>query len=586
MIRIELSVAGCLLALYALFLVAMFVVLRSRASRRRKAGVGARIFTPQIRDALVDYLSGSNDQTKIREFAKYHRNEFVDALLEFHGTVGGSARDRLCDLALELALVHDWCQDACFQGPAGSPSGVHPSFFRVRLRAVPPNRRRSVEASAQGRRSRSPAPAARALVQSGGIEELGQVFRLAVSQSLLTRVLLSEDLRSHAIQLCERVIPEMLAADNPKQTVAALQILIAWERALPLPDLNKLLESHNRDVRLEALRLAKLVPLTPETRATPAAFPARGRRRGEYCRGAYRRPAEAAGSPAFAGPLSAHGDLGIGRYRRFRIGGNAAQRLADAAANRRRRRFRRPHRRRGFRPRAKKGGRLTALRRFRSRATDGHRLVRHRNRRVSQPPEGLFRFAAHRPGGHPQLHRRAPQIPPGAAVSTIAIPPDASPESIRFARRLLELHFGRNEVVVVLDGPSEIGMAVWHEEFHLCPSRAPVWRKPAHRARARRLRIERPHSHRGDREGQGRSGGCLECRGQCLQLSRHRLSRPGERLPARHSSAPDSAHAGIDRRDIAVCSGVPAPPGPGLTARFGSSGIVARLDDARSRLLG
>src|SRR5271169_1192679 len=41
------------------------------------------------------------------------------------------------------------------------------------------------------------------------------------------------------------------------------------------------------------------------------------------------------------------------------------------------------------------------------------------------------------------------------AVTTIAVPPDASPESRRFARRLLDLEFGRNEVVIVLDGPSE-----------------------------------------------------------------------------------------------------------------------------------
>ena len=272
MIRIELSVAGCLLALYALFLVAMFVVLRSRASRRRRAGVDARTFTPQIRDALVDYLSGSNDQTKIREFAKYRRKEFVDALLEFHGTVGGSARDRLCDLALELALVHDWCQDACSKDqPVRRQAYTRLSF----VCAYEPCRRIAGDLLKQALKDADPEvrlPAARALVQSGGIEDLGQVFRLAVSQSLLTRVLLSEDLRSHAIQLCERVIPEILAADDPKQTVAALQILIAWERALPLPDLNKLLQSGNRDVRLEAMRLAKLVPLTPETRATLLRF--------------------------------------------------------------------------------------------------------------------------------------------------------------------------------------------------------------------------------------------------------------------------------------------------------------------------
>jgi len=115
-------------------------------------------------------------------------------------------------------------------------------------------------------------PAARALVQSGSIDELGHVFRLAVSQSLLIRILLAEDLRRHATELCAQAIPQVLAGDNPKQTVAALQILIAWERALPLPDLHKLLESDNREVRLEALRLAKLVPLSAENRSALLRF--------------------------------------------------------------------------------------------------------------------------------------------------------------------------------------------------------------------------------------------------------------------------------------------------------------------------
>ena len=62
---------------------------------------------------------------------------------------------------------------------------------------------------------------------------------------------------------------------------------------------------------------------------------------------------------------------------------------------------------------------------------------------------------------------KSPLVPP---VSTIAVPPDASSESVKFARRLLELHFGRNEVVIVLDGPSESELAVWSDEFRLCNS--------------------------------------------------------------------------------------------------------------------
>jgi glycosyltransferase involved in cell wall biosynthesis len=56
------------------------------------------------------------------------------------------------------------------------------------------------------------------------------------------------------------------------------------------------------------------------------------------------------------------------------------------------------------------------------------------------------------------------------AVSVIAVPPDASADSLDFIRRLLNLHYGQHEVLVVLNDPSEAELAVWKEEFRLKPS--------------------------------------------------------------------------------------------------------------------
>ena len=57
------------------------------------------------------------------------------------------------------------------------------------------------------------------------------------------------------------------------------------------------------------------------------------------------------------------------------------------------------------------------------------------------------------------------------AVSVIAVPPDAAADSLLFVRRLLNLHYGQHEVLVVLNDPSEAELAVWKEEFRLKPSR-------------------------------------------------------------------------------------------------------------------
>ena len=59
---------------------------------------------------------------------------------------------------------------------------------------------------------------------------------------------------------------------------------------------------------------------------------------------------------------------------------------------------------------------------------------------------------------------KSPIVP---GVSVVFAAPDASPESRARVRRLLDLHFGRPEIVVVLDGPTEAELDRWVREFHL-----------------------------------------------------------------------------------------------------------------------
>jgi hypothetical protein len=59
---------------------------------------------------------------------------------------------------------------------------------------------------------------------------------------------------------------------------------------------------------------------------------------------------------------------------------------------------------------------------------------------------------------------KSPIVP---GVSMVYAAPDASPESRARVRRLLDLHFGRPEIVVVLDGETEEELGRWAQEFHL-----------------------------------------------------------------------------------------------------------------------
>jgi cellulose synthase/poly-beta-1,6-N-acetylglucosamine synthase-like glycosyltransferase len=88
--------------------------------------------------------------------------------------------------------------------------------------------------------------------------------------------------------------------------------------------------------------------------------------------------------------------------------------------------------------------------------------------------QGCFALRRRARAGSPAYTAAVLKSALAPAVTTIAVPPDASPESRRFARRLLDLEFGRNEVVVVLDGPSEVEMETWRSEFKLYLSARPV----------------------------------------------------------------------------------------------------------------
>ena len=59
---------------------------------------------------------------------------------------------------------------------------------------------------------------------------------------------------------------------------------------------------------------------------------------------------------------------------------------------------------------------------------------------------------------------KSPIVP---GVSVVFVAPNASPESRARVRRLLDLHFGRPEIVVVLDGPAPLDLDRWVQEFHL-----------------------------------------------------------------------------------------------------------------------
>ena len=73
---------------------------------------------------------------------------------------------------------------------------------------------------------------------------------------LLTRIVLTEDLRRYAVRLAAGPALAALRSNEAQSIRAALEILAAWERAIPLDDLVDFLEHRDREVRLLAFRMA------------------------------------------------------------------------------------------------------------------------------------------------------------------------------------------------------------------------------------------------------------------------------------------------------------------------------------------
>jgi HEAT repeat protein len=267
MSRFEFNVAAAVIGWYTVLMCGLFAIALVRGIVWRHRARTSASLRPKIREALVDYLAGSNDTTRLRAFIRQNRRNVADGLLEFRATVAGETRDRLCTLALDLGLVHEWVEDA------GSRDVVRRRLAFTRLSFVcsyEPCRRVAGDLLLRGLEDRDQEvlmAASRALVQSGDFVDVEHVFGFALSGNLYIRILLAEDLRRYAMEFCGSAIPGILRSGDLQRILPALEILVAWERALPLPHLADLMDHPDHQIRIQALRLAPLVPVEAPERA-------------------------------------------------------------------------------------------------------------------------------------------------------------------------------------------------------------------------------------------------------------------------------------------------------------------------------
>jgi hypothetical protein len=252
--------------LYSAAVLGMLAWALGRRSRRRRDAAGAARARAEIAAAVVNFVAGSDDLQTLRGHMSRHREVVEESLLLHHASMSGDSRNRLSQLALDLGLVQGWCEAARSRSAARRRAALSRLAM---VAAHEPSRRLSGEilhAALSDPDGESRLEAARTLVHSDRMKEVELVFRLALAESPMGRAVLAEELRPFSLSLCEGPVQTALGTQDARALAAALEILAAWERALPLKELAALAGHHDRRIRLLALQALPLAPLTPEGR--------------------------------------------------------------------------------------------------------------------------------------------------------------------------------------------------------------------------------------------------------------------------------------------------------------------------------
>jgi hypothetical protein len=256
--------AAMLMAVYAVIIFALFAAALIRGLRWKEHTRQTAVLLPQIRATLVDYLAGKEDLAALRGFLKVSRNDVLTAILSFQNAVSGSARDRLCGLAIDLELLDEWRREIRSRDIARRRAAFAVISF---VYAYEPCRRIVGDLlldSLEDRDWEVRVCSAQALARFGSPAEVVAVFGIAAGENLLTRILLAEPLRPHALELATAAVPNELRSGDVARILATLQIVVAWERALPLAGLDELMLHGEREIRIQALRAAPLVSASRE----------------------------------------------------------------------------------------------------------------------------------------------------------------------------------------------------------------------------------------------------------------------------------------------------------------------------------
>jgi hypothetical protein len=206
--------------------------------------------SPAIHELLAMQAAGTNHLEDIRQIQVAYPREVEQCLVAFLRMVRGGGREVLAQLAFDLRLIQQWQRQFRSRNLATRKRAVAHLALVPRKFAGDVLQRALLDPDESVRLH-----TARHVVSNLEPGELPQVFALVVNGSLVARMVLAEDLRPYALELAQGAIPAVLAGGSPAAVHASLQVLRAWGKFLPLPQVYPLLRHADAAVRVAALEI-------------------------------------------------------------------------------------------------------------------------------------------------------------------------------------------------------------------------------------------------------------------------------------------------------------------------------------------
>ena len=224
----------------------MSVLFFAKVRRQLRRKLAARFERP-IRELLSDHAVGGQNLEALKQIGRGQRSLIEHCLAELLFSVRGEAKRSLTDVAVALGFVSEWKQRAKSWSITERRFAISTLAETGLAEATDTLHAALTDPDAQIRLM-----SARSLARSSGASAK-EMFAYALSQPLLIRALLAEELKKHAAVISAADL--FLPLGNRAQLLAALGIILSWRCSVQVPGLQDLLNDPDPEIAEAALRI-------------------------------------------------------------------------------------------------------------------------------------------------------------------------------------------------------------------------------------------------------------------------------------------------------------------------------------------